>query len=73
MWNWIIRNRTFVIETVLMLNWILWIRTVLLNWIAGNRNIFDNETVYLSKTELFEKEQIICIKITYKGWYAIKT
>ena len=29
-----------------MLNWIVWIRTVWLNWIACNRNVFDNETVY---------------------------
>ena len=28
-----------------MLNWIVWIRTVWLKWIAWNRNIFDNLTV----------------------------
>ena len=30
-----------------MLNWIVWIRTVWLNWIAWNINDFDNQTVYL--------------------------
>ena len=30
-----------------MLNGIVWIRTVWLNWIAWNRNDFDNLTVYL--------------------------
>ncbi len=40
--NWIVWNGTvFYIETVLILNWIVWIRTVWLNWIAGNRNVFD--------------------------------
>ena len=30
-------NRT---SCILMLNWIVWIRTVWLNWIAWNRNVF---------------------------------
>ena len=42
MLNLIVSNRTvFDIETVLALNWIVWIRTVRLNWITWNRNIFD--------------------------------
>ena len=32
-------NRT---NYILMLNWIVWIRTVWLNWIAWNRNVFHN-------------------------------
>ena len=35
----------FDIETVLMINWIVWIRSVWLNRIAWNRNVFDNQTV----------------------------
>ena len=31
----------------LMLNWIVSLRTVWLNWIAWNKNVFDNLTVYL--------------------------
>ena len=30
----------FDIETILTLNWIVWIRTVWLKWIDWNRNIF---------------------------------
>ena len=30
-----------------MLNWIVWIRTVWLNGISWNRNVFDKWTVYL--------------------------
>ena len=33
----------------------------MLNWIAWNKTIFDNETVYLYKTKLFEIELFICI------------
>ena len=48
MQNWYARNRTvFDIETVLTLNWIVWIRTVVLNWIAYNRNVFDNYYVLM--------------------------
>ena len=32
-------NRT---NCILMLNWIVWIRTVWLNWIAWSRNVFDD-------------------------------
>ena len=39
------------------------IRTVWINWIALNRNVFDNWTVYLFLTEMFEIEQFICIKV----------
>ena len=46
-----------------MLNWIFKNRTVWLNWIAWNRNIFDNLTMYSCSTELFEIELIICIKM----------
>ena len=35
------------LNCILMLNWIVWIRTVWLNWIAWNRNVFDYQTVYL--------------------------
>ena len=43
MLNWIVWYRTaFDIETVLMLNWIVRIRTVWQNWIAWNRNVFGN-------------------------------
>ena len=42
MLNWIVLNGTvFDIETVLILNWINWIRMVWLNWIGWNRNVFD--------------------------------
>ena len=55
------------------LNWVL-----MLNWIVWNRTIFDPETVYLCLTELFEIEMFICIKIDlvliiYNGWCAIKS
>ena len=36
-WN----GKVFDMQTVLRLNWIVWIRIVWLNWIAWNRNIFD--------------------------------
>ena len=40
---WITWNRTvFDIESVFRLNWIVWIKTVSLNGIAWNRNVFDN-------------------------------
>ena len=43
MQNLIVWNGTvFAFGTVLMLNWIVWIRTVWLNWITWNRNVFDN-------------------------------
>ena len=29
-------------KTILILYWIVWIRTVWLDWIAWNRNVFDN-------------------------------
>ena len=32
------------IGQILMLNWIVWIRTVWINWIAWNRNVFHIET-----------------------------
>ena len=59
-WN----KSVFDIETVFMLNWIVWIRTVWINWIVWNRNFFFfwqlncvfminwivwNRTVYLCK------------------------
>ena len=45
---WIVWNRTVLdFETVLTLNWIVWIRIVWLNWIIWNRNVFDNKAVYL--------------------------
>ena len=51
------------LETILMLNWIIWNRTVWLNWIAWNRNVFVNYTVYLCWIELFEIQLFIYIKI----------
>ena len=43
MLNRIVWNKTvFDVETVLTLNWIVWISTVWQNWIAWNRNLFDN-------------------------------
>ena len=43
MQNWIVWNGTvFDSETVLGLNGSVWIRTVWLNLIAWNRNVFDN-------------------------------
>ena len=48
MLNWIVSNRTvFDIETLLTLNWFVWIRTAWLNWIVWNRNVFDIQIVYL--------------------------
>ena len=66
--NWIVWNRTFFLHW----NWVS-----ILNWMVWNRTVLDIEIVYLSKTELFEIELIICIKmdvalITYNGWCAIK-
>ena len=29
-------------KSILTLNWIIWIRTVWINWIAWNRNAFNN-------------------------------
>ena len=46
-----------------MLNWIGLIRTVWLNWIAWNRSVFYNKTVYSGKIALFEIELIICKKM----------
>ena len=70
--NWIVWNRTVLKKTILKRNWILWIRTVWLKWIAWQLNsvlmlnwINWNRTVYLYKSGFV-------IKITYKGWYAIK-
>ena len=34
-----------------------------LMWIAWNRNVFDNQTVYSYETELFEIELLICIEM----------
>ena len=35
------------LKCVLMLKWIVWIRTVWLSWTTWNRNVFDTLTVYL--------------------------
>ena len=45
--NWIVIYRTVltfkcVKKSILILNWFGWIRTVGINWIAWNRNVFDN-------------------------------
>ena len=50
---------------------------LMLNWIVWNRTVFDIETVYICKTELSEIELFICIKmdlawITYIGCCTIK-
>ena len=43
MLNWIIQIRNVLtFKWVLTWNWSVWIRTVWLNWIARNRNAFDN-------------------------------
>ena len=39
--NWIGWNRTFLTKPILILNWIVCIRTVWLSRIAWNRNVFD--------------------------------
>ena len=63
MLNWILWNSTVLTfncvqtKTILILNWIVWIRT------AWKRNIFDNQTMYLCKTELLEIELFIYIKM----------
>ena len=38
-----------------MLNWIVWIKTVWVNWIALNRNGFDNYTVLTFKLQAYAK------------------
>ena len=43
------------INCILMLNWIVWIRTVWLNGIAWNRNVFDNSTVFTFKLRTYAK------------------
>ena len=64
MLNWIVWNETvFGLVTVLLLNWIVLIRTVWLNWIAWNWNVFYNWIVYFAKPELFEIELFLYIKI----------
>ena len=46
--NWIVWYRTVLIfnciltKYVLILNWTNWFRTIWLNWIAWNKNVFDN-------------------------------
>ena len=47
--------------TKTVLNWIIWIRTILLNWIAWNKNV-DDKLCSHDNTELFEVETIICMK-----------
>ena len=34
-------------KTMLILNWIVWIRTVWVNWTTWNRHVFENKSVYL--------------------------
>ena len=62
----------FEIELFLTLN--LWL---MLNWIVWKRTVFDIEPVYICLTESFEIEMFICIKInwaliTYNGLYSSK-
>ena len=45
-------NRT---NCILMLNWIVWNRTVCLNWIALNWNDFDNLTLFTFKLHAYAK------------------
>ena len=42
MLNWIVWIKTVLILKLCGQNQIVWIRTVWLNWIASNRNVFDN-------------------------------
>ena len=61
-----------------ILTWIVWNKTFRQNWIAWNRNVFDNSSVSLCYTELFEIELFIYIKMDLvlnnlqKCWYTIK-
>ena len=52
-------------KPVLILNWIVWIRTVWLNWINWNRNVFDNQTVYLLTFKLRTYAKLNCVKQNY--------
>ena len=40
--NGIVWNKIVLTKTILILNWIVWIRTDWLKWIAWNRNVFKN-------------------------------
>ena len=60
--NWIAWKRTLLTKIRFILNWIILLTTVFQNWVAWNRKVFENETVNFCKTELFEIEQLICIK-----------
>ena len=48
MQNWIVWNGTVLTlkcvqsKTIIIVNWMVWIRTVWLNWIPWNRNVVDN-------------------------------
>ena len=42
MLNWTVRKRTTLTKTIFILNWIVWIRTVSLNWTPWKRNVFEN-------------------------------
>ena len=61
--NWTAGNRTLLTKSIYMLNCIVWIRTVWLNWIAWNRTVSDDFTVYLCKNELFKRERFICVNM----------
>ena len=45
--DWDLSMGLIELNCILMLNWIVWIRTVWPNLIAWNRNVFDNYTVNL--------------------------
>ena len=75
-WHWncttrngIVQNRSvrYLTEckqkTILLLNWIIWIRTAWINWKTWNRNVSDNWHVHLWFTEFFLIELFMCMKI----------
>ena len=42
MQNLIVWNGTVLTKTIFILNWIIWMRIVWINWTAWNRNVVDN-------------------------------
>ena len=83
MLNWIVWNRAVLtfncvwIKTILILNWIVLIRTVWLNWIAWNRNVWQLNCILVLNWIVWNRTDYLVQKwiwhlITYEGWYAIK-
>ena len=57
-WN----RSVFTFKCVFTLNWIVWIKTVWLNWIALNRNVFDKLCTH-AKRNCLKLNWQICIKM----------